>query len=121
MPKIKNPLLCQLVLYAPALAFFAVILLGLVFAALPESMMWIWALLMIVSGIAGLVYLFAAMIPLLAADMVFSAVRFWKRDRLWYPAQRIGADAEAALRKIRAGAEEETKFVPGTDPSLCMG
>ena len=121
MPKIKNPLLCQLVLYAPALAFFVVILLGLVFAALPESMMWIWVVLMIVSAVIALAYLLSAMIILLATDVVFSTVRFWKRDRLWYPSQRIGADAEAALRKIRARAGEETKFVPGADPQPVYG
>lgn len=118
MPKIKNPLLCQLVLYAPALVFFAVILLGFFFE---ESMMWIWVVLMFVSGIAGLAYLFAAMIPLLAADGIFSAIRCWKRDRLWYPSRRIGADAEAALRKIRERAGEETKFAPGTDPQPVYG
>lgn len=93
---LKHPTLCQIVLYAPALTFFAVLFLG----SLLEDPGYVWVLLFLLSAVFSIYYLFRFMFPLIASDMIFSTARAWKRDRLWYPMPGPVRDREALMEVL---------------------
>lgn len=98
--RIKNPTLCQIALYAPAFLCFAVMLLCEPMAELFDGSVWLWLVLFLGSACLSLFYLFRNMILFLATDILFSTVRFWKKDRLWYQTNRIGADRQQAEQRL---------------------
>ena len=101
--RLKNPTLCQLALYAPALSFFAVILMGIPMLAISEALRWLWLVLFIGSAVFSIWYLLRHMMLFLGSDILFSTVRFWKRDRLWYPVEECFKNRAAAEAKVLAG------------------
>ena len=98
--RLKNPTLCQLVLYAPAMTFFAVILLGFPMLGLCEDLSWLWLLLFIGSAVFSISYLFRHMILFIGTDILFSTIRCWKRDRLWYLTPECFHSRSAAEAKV---------------------
>lgn len=98
--RIKNPTLCQIVLYAPAFSCFLLMLLCEPMSELFDGSAWLWLALFIGSACLSLFYLFRHMTLFLATDILFSMIRFWKKDRRWYPAERIGKDRQEAEQRL---------------------
>lgn len=95
-PKLKHPTLCQIILYAPALLFFVVLLVGgvrLPFGYEPGSE---YGIVLALSGVLALCYLLRYFLLLLLSDAVFADIRAWKRTRMWYVTNRNGTDRKTA-------------------------
>lgn len=105
MLKLKHPTLCQLVLYVPALLFFVVIILGIPIVELFEDAAWLWLILFIISAGFSLYYLLRYMTLFIASDIPFAMIRFWKRDRLWYPIAAFFENRSDAEEKLSARAK----------------
>ena len=98
-PKLKHSVLCQLILYFPAFAFFLyLIVLGFIDDGGPVT--GLRAIGLLASAAFSLWYLFANILVFMFSDPLFAAIRSWKRDRLEYRSFRNGRSREAVERHI---------------------
>lgn len=101
-PRLRRTVLCQVLMYSPALLFFFLLLLAMLLIALGIDVPDKTFLVLIPVGAAfSLWYLFHFFLLFLASDAFFGEVRLWKKDRLEYVTKRNGPDRADAVRTIR--------------------
>lgn len=101
-PKLKNPTICQIVLYSPIILAFIAILFIWIFidkisAVLPDFFITIIILSLL---IFSLIYLFSNLSVFMVSDAYFATVRAYKRDRKYFEFKANGktrAKAEKAI------------------------
>lgn len=97
-PKLKHPTLCQILLYLPAFTFFVAIFLNIYIA---DTVGGLVAILFFAGGAAfSLWYLIKNAILLIASDMIFSEIRYWKTARTVYFTERNGRNLATAEKRI---------------------
>lgn len=124
-PKLKHAILCEIIVYTPALLWVILIPLALIFSdwvdALPA---WIPIAVFLGTALLVLVYLFSHVLQLLTLDSLLMEIRGWKRDRLWFETRRNGSDPRSIERRILRRCRRYGKAVPITgnaEPSpICL-
>lgn len=98
--KLKNTVLCQLILYSPVIILFSFsfVLVALIGTG-EEAGPW-FTMLIILPMILALVYLFKNLTLFMVSDIVFSIIRSWKKARLWFETDINGTSRKVAEKKI---------------------
>lgn len=100
-PKIiKNPTLCQVITYVPAL-IFVIYMLFMAFVedvfGIKSSLPYVFLFLLLAFTIY---YIFHNIAFLFVSETLFSVIRAWKKTRLWYESDCNGSDRKTAEQKL---------------------
>lgn len=113
-PKLKHSVLCQLILYSPALPFFAALVLGcFVDVAIPGPL---WIALFFGSSIFVIAFLIKNFPFYITSDLFFSTVRAVKKDALVFRSNANGKGKNELESKIISRCEKYSGRISSSDP-----